>query len=71
MQPTVTFYIGLEDFFRDLFFREKTLVATNIILSRQKYKLTFVATNTRQAYFCLDKRRVCRDKNDTCGSSRQ
>ena len=45
--------------------RDKSFVATNIILSRQKH--TFVATRrvvTRET-------RVCRDKNDTCGSSHQ
>ena len=45
-------------------------VATNIILSWQMFcrgKHTFVA---RKDVFCRDKH-VCRDKNDTCGNSRQ
>ena len=48
---------------------QKYFVATYIILSRQKYcrgKHTFVATNT-----CLSRETFRRDKNDTCGSSRQ
>ena len=84
---------------------DKTLVATKLCLSRQKFYLdkhTFVMTkdvfccdfffllshdnlffttklSSRQAYFCHNKRcilsflsqqiHVCRDKNDTCGSS--
>ena len=63
-----------------LFSRQKTcFVATNTYLSRQKQACrdkTFVATK----YVCRDKITfvatkdvfcVCRDKNDTCGSSRQ
>ena len=37
---------------------DKDFVATNILLSRQKFCLD-------KHIFCLDKRRVCRDKNDT------
>ena len=44
--------------------RDKTFVATSILLSRQK--TGFVMTNT-----CLSRQHFCRDKNDTCGSCRQ
>ena len=43
-------------------YRDKRFVATNIILYLQMFyrdKHTFIAT------------KLCRDKNDTCGSSRQ
>ena len=45
-----------------LFFRDKSMVVATKLLLRQTYfcpDKTFVATN------------ICRDKNDTCGSSRQ
>ena len=48
-----------------IFSRQNVCVASGILLSRQK--TYFVATNT-----CLSQQtRVCRDKNDTCGSARQ
>ena len=56
-----------------LFFHDKTFVRTNICFVATKNKHTFVATNTslsRQACLCRSKH-ICRDKNDTCGSSRQ
>ena len=65
---------------RRILLRQILFVATNVsrdkVLVRKKH---FVATKlwSRQAYFCRDKRRLCReknvrrDKNDTCGSSRQ
>ena len=56
------------------FFRDKAFVTTSIHLARQK--TCFVATKD---VFCRDKQVFvatkhlsrCRDKNDTCGSSRQ
>ena len=56
--------------------RQKYFVATNIILSRLKFvaasillsrqKTCFVATNT-----CFSRQNFRRDKNNTCGNSRQ
>ena len=43
---------------------DKSFVAASILLSRQN--TSFIATNTR-----LSRQNVCRDNNDTCGSSRQ
>ena len=51
------------------FSRDKSFVMTNIILSRQTY-FVMKKVLSRQAYFCRNKRRDCRDKNNTCGSSR-
>ena len=65
------------------FCRNKSLVTTKIILLLEKFshamyifvatkdvlcrnKHMFVATN-----MCLSRQNFCRDKNDTCGSSRQ
>ena len=67
----------------DMFVTRKSFVATNIILSWHMFccdkhtfvmakdvlccdKHVFVGTNT-----CLSQQKVCRDKNDTCGSSCQ
>ena len=64
-------------------YRDKSFVETIVLFYFCRDKHNFVATNvlSGQAYFCGDKRRtlsqqrrlsqVCRDKNDTCGSSRQ
>ena len=64
--------------------RQKTcFVATKVSLSRQNYvchgKIMFFATNTGHKFVCvcggggwgggLRPKYVCRDKNDTCGSS--
>ena len=67
------------------FCHDKSFVATKLCLSWQEFcnkEKYFVATNTWQAYFCRDKRRVLSwqthvgrdktyDKNDTSGSSHQ
>ena len=45
-------------------FDKHTFVATKDVFCRNKH--VFVATN-----MCFSRQRFCRDKNDTCGSSRQ
>ena len=47
-------------------------VATKVCLLWQKFcRVKNMSLLSRQAYFCRDKYVFCRDKNDTCGSSRQ
>ena len=57
--------------------KTRSFVTTKVCLSRQtrvcRGKHNFVTTKVMawQAYFCRNKRHVCRDKNDTRVSSRQ